>query len=166
MLRRIRQRQPWLIAEMRAVYLSDGVPQYLDPKAREMLAEGRGYVRQAPPFRTDAHRGRLRYSCVPVARFASHYCVRRSLGDGRPCCRTSRFWHHNAQDNRRRGRAVAAWRRSTPLTLRLFVSKIKLGSTLHSFPMRSRWAQQHYELIGEVPTIASTLLTFKEVSLR
>jgi ATP-dependent Lhr-like helicase len=35
-----------LIAEMRAVYLSDHVPPYLDPKAREILSDGRSVFRE------------------------------------------------------------------------------------------------------------------------
>lgn len=153
-----------LIAEMRAVYLSDEVPPYLDPKAREMLAEGRNTFREHRLSERalieedrDLHAFLWRGSqitAVFTAALAMAGLVAEPHDFGITMPKTT------ADEAMPFLRKFAEMPALDPIDVAAFVGNIKQGKYAAFVPdalARRQWALQNARLIGEIPDIASGL---------
>jgi ATP-dependent Lhr-like helicase len=162
----IEQAHDRLVAEMRAVYLSEDLPPYLDSKAHEILAEGREtFLKHRLSERVlieddgDLHvflwRG-SQATAVFTAALAMNSVAAELHDFGLTITKTSK------------NEAVPLLRKlvengpPNAIDLAAFVSNIKQGKYSDFVPeglIRKQWTQQNIALIDKIPEIAAGLIS-------
>jgi ATP-dependent helicase Lhr and Lhr-like helicase len=153
-----------LAAEMRAVYLSDDVPPYLDEKARELLSEGRDTFREHElsrlaivPEERDVHVFTWRGSQANEA-FAAPLAMAKLPAETHDFGLT--IPKKAAQEVASVLVGLSKRLAPDPIEVASFVGNLKQGKFAEFVPdalARRQWAQRNAAFIRQIPKIASSL---------
>ncbi|GEC15443.1 DEAD/DEAH box helicase [Nitrobacter winogradskyi] len=153
-----------LIAEMRAVYLADDVPSYLDEKAKELLAEGRATFRLLRLDRRslvsedrDMHAFLWRGSQVTAVFSAALAMAGLASGVHDLGVSVSKI---NETELRPILATLGAMHDLDPAAVAEFVANIKIGKFREAVPehlARRLWAQQNKMAVGAIASCARSL---------